>query len=389
MNTHFNLNKVKVGKRFFYIVEDQDRNLFDNIKIEIQNKYHLKMPNRDAIIKNIINNLTHGDYKNSTVPNIDLIIFRTDIKNFYPSINKHKLYRKVNSANILSYKALYILKKLIFNKKIQGVPLGLPFSNHLSELFMEKFDNELSVKLNPIIYYRYIDDIIIIKYSDAKDDTERKKEEKYYFSEVSGISEKLNLNLNSLKTETSFYRYNKKELDKNSDLKFSYLGYEFETKENKLVISVSPVKLKKYKSRISKYIYDYKNSKKRDLDYWRLYYKLINELYGITTVHKSGKKMKSGLGHHYRFVNNYSNLNDFIIHFNNIIYSLKLNTTKRDRLLNLFKDKSGLIFMQRRFNYLNLTDNQMILISRRLCINTSVNSKEKFLKSVFKSLYKN
>ncbi len=92
---------------------------------------------------------------------------KTDIKDFFPSLNHNVLRNCIYNElkDIISPKdcELLIKKCSISNK---GLPLGLITSPVLSNIYMKKFDIALYKKLkklscNNIIYTRYADDIII------------------------------------------------------------------------------------------------------------------------------------------------------------------------------------------------------------------------------------
>ncbi|HDM9218602.1 TPA: RNA-directed DNA polymerase, partial [Listeria innocua] len=156
--------KINKDNRTLFNPDVNQRKEYYKIKKEIERKYSISLPSRDFIIKQLISTLTHGDLKTLNVLDIDLIIIRSDIKNFYPSINKHLLYKKLKKANILSQHSFDILKPMFFSSSIKGVPLGLSFSSHLAEIYLEQFDQDINFGFMPSFYYRYVDDIIIIKY---------------------------------------------------------------------------------------------------------------------------------------------------------------------------------------------------------------------------------
>lgn len=354
---------------------------------EIRNKYAIKMPNRDLIIKSIISTLVHGDFKYYSMPRMNISVTRSDIKNFYPTIDKHRLYRKINSSNVLSQESMVILKQILLNNKYKGVPLGLPFSNHLAEFYVEYIDNKIQMEINPIVYFRYVDDIICIKYCDFLEVEDRSIYANGIKRSIKEILKSQKLSINKLKTKTSYYLYDSKQINKNSDLNFTYLGYNFTTLQEKLVIKISDVKLKKYEKRLNILLYDFRKGKRRNIDFWRLYYKLLNELYGITTVSKMNNKMKSGLAYHYRFINNYDNLFHFIKKYKGIILSLGLNSAKTHLLLNLFSDNKEEIFMKKRYDYLKLTKTQQQKIGNRLQFNPEGLDSKEFARKIFKILY--
>lgn len=385
----FKLNTINTPKRTYHLVDPESLEKFRDITEEIKNKYSIKMPNRDLIIKSIIASLVHGDFKHFNIPKINIAITRSDIKDCYPTINKHSLYQKLNRSNVLSQRALSILKKILFNRKFEGIPLGLPFSNHLAEFFMEIIDKEINLDLEPVVYFRYIDDFICINYCEYMDEDSRKLFASNIKTRLEVILEEQKLNINDKKTTTSFYLFNPTQMDKNSDLNFTYLGYTFKTNEEKLIIEISDEKLNQYSKRLNSYLYKFRIGKNRNIDFWRLYYKILNELHGITTLDKKNNKMKSGLAYHYRYVNCYENLHDFIKYYKKVVISLKLNSSKTHLLLNLFSNASeDIIFMQKRFNYLNLTEQQREKISKRLGFAYRKKDSKDFIKKMIWSLYK-
>ncbi|MCJ1909212.1 RNA-directed DNA polymerase [Planococcus ruber] len=383
----FKLNTIRTNKRTFHLVNEPFKKSFNEVMTEIRNKYAIKMPNRDLIIKSIISTLVHGDFKYYSMPRMNISVTRSDIKNFYPTIDKHRLYRKINSSNVLSQESMVILKQILLNNKYKGVPLGLPFSNHLAEFYVEYIDNKIQMEINPIVYFRYVDDIICIKYCDFLEVEDRSIYANGIKRSIKEILKSQKLSINKLKTKTSYYLYDSKQINKNSDLNFTYLGYNFTTLQEKLVIKISDVKLKKYEKRLNILLYDFRKGKRRNIDFWRLYYKLLNELYGITTVSKMNNKMKSGLAYHYRFINNYDNLFHFIKKYKGIILSLGLNSAKTHLLLNLFSDNKEEIFMKKRYDYLKLTKTQQQKIGNRLQFNPEGLDSKEFARKIFKILY--
>ena len=111
-----NSQKLKVNNRTFFIADDEQSEVYNQIKNELIRKYNISTSNRDVIIKSLISHITQGDNINNSIPKIDLMILRTDIKNFFPSINKHKLYQKLNNSNILSLNYTYSKRGFIFQQ---------------------------------------------------------------------------------------------------------------------------------------------------------------------------------------------------------------------------------------------------------------------------------
>ena len=358
------LNKVSDGKRVYYSPTLEEKNKFILVKNELEKKYSINTSSRDVIIKQLISTLTDGDYINYEVEKIGLVIIRTDIKNFYPSIDKHRLYKKLLKANMVSSSTLQILKPMFFSRAVRGVPLGLPFSSVLAEIYLETFDKDIYQNFNPTFYFRYVDDIIIINY-----DTINQIDLKIAKEALQYVFDKNFLEINDKKSE--FKRYAPKSHIL-TDLHFEYLGYFFKVSNNFLHIKISISKYKKITNTIKKYFYLFKKGNRSNKQFWRLYYRLKNSLYGITSSEGKAKKMNFGLGYSYRFVNNEEQIAEIIHMVKGLIHSCNLSSKKQSALLHLvFINASPLELMKKRFDYTRLTTNQMNELKRRLQINAS------------------
>lgn len=97
MNLKSNILKHKSNGRVVYSARTENvHKELQKLNREIINKYSLRMPNRNAIIKTIIQFLSQGDYylnhNDLSFTNLNFKVVKIDIKNFFPSINKHILY---------------------------------------------------------------------------------------------------------------------------------------------------------------------------------------------------------------------------------------------------------------------------------------------------------
>ena len=354
-----NLNKINDGKRLYYNPNSNEKAVFNNIKKEFEGKFNIQLTSRDLIIKQLIATLTHGDYINYSIPDINLVIIRSDIKNFYPSINKHELYRIISRTNILSNSTIEILKPMFFSKSVLGVPLGLPFSSVLAEIYLERFDLDIYSNFTPTFYFRYVDDLIIIKYDMITKldlETERKC--------LEGIFAKHSLTINRSKTNVTSYFGN-------SELSFNYLGYQFNSRGGKLIISISEEKILKIENKIKQHFYTFKKSNRSRKQFWILYYKVMNSIYGITSVDKGGKIMHFGLGYSYRFINDENQVIELIKLVKGLIFSCKLSSNQTSTLLHLVSYEGEAIkILQKRYDYTALSAKQMSKIKNRLCLGT-------------------
>ncbi|ADU29421.1 RNA-directed DNA polymerase [Evansella cellulosilytica] len=375
--------KIKSGNKTYFIPDENQSEDYTRLKFEMQNKFNLNLKSRDEIIKVLISYLTQGDYINFSVQKLNLSILRTDIKSFFPSVSKHILYQKLNNSNILNNDSLNILKEFIFTSKVEGIPLGFQFSNHLAEFFLEDFDNDIKLFFQPIMYFRYVDDILIINYDDSKDRKTREKNENEMKDLISRLLSKYELKINSKKTEVSFL--NQSNLKK--DIDFNYLGYRFYTRQEKLYISISKEKYLKILNKIKNDFYKYKKNKSSNKAFWTLYYRLVNILFGITSYNKNGKKFKFGMGYNYRYINDQTMIKELVYEIKKLVFSCRLNSYKTNTLLSIIKyDQSPLEIINKRFNYIKLTGNQMKLIKKRLNAN-NIPIDKNFSKRIFYLIY--
>lgn len=379
-----NLQKINLNKgnkvRTVYVPNDLEKERYTLVKNELEEKYSLTPNNRDNSIKQIISVLSQGS--NEFIPNLELMIIRTDISNFFPSINKHLLYKKIMRNHYLSLNSINTLKEFIFNNHIEGVPQGIPFSSILSEFYLQDFDSDLINVFAPYLYQRYVDDILLIKII-SKYDTPIK--EVQVNDAINNIADKYDILINTDKTEVVFFRgKNRRNFD------FNYLGYRFKSlkKDSKITldISISESKLHKIWDNIYRVFQMYNDSSKTKVDYWKLYYKLINYIYGVTSINDKNKILKFGLGFSYKYINNEDQLKVLLDRINYEIYKCDLSSNENYSLHQLTNYRhSPTEILSKRFNYMRLTKKQLNKMHRR--INSPHNRNR--LESFFYYLYKN
>lgn len=371
------LSKVNDGERIYYKSGEDERKKFLQIKVELERKYAITFPSRDAIIKQLIATLTQGDYRSYEVEKIDLFVIRSDIKNFFPSVNKHHLYKKLMHANILSNSTMKILKPMFFSSSVTGIPLGLPFSSALAEIYLEEFDMKIYQEFDPIFYFRYVDDIIIIKYNPLSGTKKEAMKDS-----LNAIFETSLLEINSSKTFLDSYTP-----ENSNDFFFDYLGYNFNIKSNILYISISDKKYDKISKKIKHFFYIFKKSAYSDKQFWLLYYRLMNSLYGITSFDQNKKKMRFGLGFNYRFATNKEQLNELITMVKGLIHSCKLSSKKRSILFYLIHtENSSTDILKKRFDYTRLTHSQLNEIKKRLQMTTTSMNINRIFYEIYKKI---
>lgn len=328
-------SKNNIGKRLVYKLKKEDLRLeLKDVNTEIINKFSLVLPNRNAIIKSLIQFLSQGsiycNQSNLTATPKKFYVIKSDIKNFFPSINKHKLYKKLVKSSLLKDSSMDIIKKFIFNSDISGVPLGMPFSNALSEVYLEEFDDAIRREFSPIFYVRYVDDILMIKSYPKSMTIDKDSEKNLLFS----LLEQIDLSANESKT--AIYEYTPSV----NTLNFEYLGYNFNISDEKLHIDISKKKYdKKVLNRLTRYFKYYKSSAHTDEDFWILYYRLKNLIYGVTSSGEKGidHKLKFGIGFNYKFINSDNRLRDLLkaFHYFRTKYSGQFTSKQNAHLFSL------------------------------------------------------
>lgn len=356
--------EIKRGDRQVYKLRDESlRSELEALNIEIINKFNLSVPNRNAIIKSLIQFLSQGtiycNQSDLTATPQKFYVIKSDIKNFFPSINKHKLYKKLVKSSLLKDHSIDIIKKFIFNSSISGVPLGMQFSNALSEVYLEDFDDAIRREFAPIFYVRYVDDILMIKSYPKGMTIDKDSEKNLLFSLLNEIS------LSANETKTDIFEYGLA----NNELKFDYLGYNFNIKDKKLYIDISKNKYdKKILNRLTRYFKYYNSSSHTDKDFWILYYRIKNLIYGVTSSGEKGidHKLKFGIGFSYKFINSDNILKNLLrtFHYFRKKYSNQFTSEQTALLFSLFTVNSS---SKRRIilNQFSDTDDILLLLKKR------------------------
>jgi len=357
--------EIKRGDRQVYKLRDESlRCELEALNIEIINKFNLSVPNRNAIIKSLIQFLSQGSiYCNQsdlTATPQKFYVIKSDIKNFFPSINKHKLYKKLVKSSLLKDHSIDIIKKFIFNSSISGIPLGMQFSNALSEVYLEDFDDAIRREFAPIFYVRYVDDILMIKSYPKSMTIDKYSEKNLLFN----LLEQIDLSANESKTE--IYEYT----PSINTLNFEYLGYNFNIFDKKLHIDIAKKKYdKKVLNRLTRYFKYYKSSAHTDEDFWILYYRIKNLIYGVTSSGEKGTdhKLKFGIGFSYKFINSDDRLKDLLktFHYFRKKYSNNFTSEQTARLFSLItvdSGKNGRIIL----NQFSDIDDILLLLKKRV-----------------------
>lgn len=285
-------------------------------------------------------------------------IVKTDIKNFYESISRERIIRRLKEDAILSYHSISILGKIFshpYLSNTSGLPRGLNISSTLSEYYMRKFD-KWATQFGGVYYYaRFVDDIIIL--------TNNKTSAEEIYSLIDKKLEELSPGL--IKNEDKTFVYGGQDLSIEKPL--SYLGYKFyrkitmvdnlktireqkiinnvnyslkgsseiiridttlsmlsyikeeqKVKSNLLQVGIAESKIKKIKSRIVVSFLDF--IKTSDFN---LLEKRIKFLTGNYPIRKSvnGNELRAGIYYNYEQINNYSDLEELDRFYRKMLFS--------------------------------------------------------------------
>ncbi|MEM8613043.1 MAG: reverse transcriptase domain-containing protein [Cyanobacteria bacterium P01_H01_bin.105] len=185
----------------------------------------------ECVKRDFSNSFVHKIKQTADLRNPQVGFFRTDIKNFYGSIDHSILLKKIKTKT-RSKKILKMIKRSIsrpivpkiYRKdnlksyRVSGVPQGLSISNILAEIYMHEVDEIMQKDSRVIHYCRYVDDILIIARRDHIADVVKTLTLNLPSSEDSSLE------LNEDKTHTNVVLADGFRVSKT----FEYLGYLFD-----------------------------------------------------------------------------------------------------------------------------------------------------------------
>lgn len=232
--------KVEIGTQTIkghkaYVSKNMDTMLVCQIiKQELRRSYKLHPANMDMIIEQIKGLLDNKMLK---------IVIRADIHSFFESIPQNELVKKLSDDGFVSRKTVKYLKRILYTYNEaanildeKGLPRGLSFSSHLSELYMRPIDERVR-RLDGVLFYkRYVDDIFIVADPDKCSMAD-------YWDSINRIFEENELSLHK-DSEKRYLAYFDKQTN---NAQFDYLGYKFVYKEGRLDICLSNKRYSKYR----------------------------------------------------------------------------------------------------------------------------------------------
>jgi len=179
------------NKKVYFFSPDSVPTYFASKQLQsnVKMSFNVQQSNRDIIIPQI-KNLLEGNLKK--------IVIRTDIRNFYESINRNILMEMLDCESSLSFLSKKMIKNILekyseLSNSSNGVPRGIGVSAFLSELYLKTFDNQIQKHPNLLYYSRYVDDIFAIFTPSLESNN--------YINFIGSRLTSLGLDLNSKKTE--------------------------------------------------------------------------------------------------------------------------------------------------------------------------------------------
>lgn len=283
-NFRIELKKVEIpdGKTL-YTTPNTPEHFFalKQIQRNIARLFGVKQANRYAIVEQVISLL--GDQ-------FPKFIIKTDIKEFYESIQHAPLLQRIHKDNLLTPFSRNILSGLLKSYKTKagsdkGIPRGIGVSAYLAELYMRDIDNDIQDLQGVTYYARYVDDILIIF---TPSPTESSRD---YLLEVKDIVEKKHkVHLNAAKTQPIDLRTH------GTPYSFDYLGYTIQFGTGLVKTQLTNNKIDKYRKRIKAAFDHYLNLSKIDeKGARRILVKRIRFLTGNTRLSNNKKNILVGI----------------------------------------------------------------------------------------------
>ncbi len=273
------------------------------LKRRLDIQLNIKYANRSCIMRElfpIIENITClGDFT----------IFRFDFKHFFESVEARKIFDEyVMNTNLRRYEK-DLLKRL--TELYKYCFAGIPTSNAFIEIVANRFDQILKSKLwdrGLCFYSRYVDDGIMV-FNEFVDKTHIQNMLNEAICEVFNMpSVKLNADKTCYLTKYT------------GDLKFDYLGYQFEKSRrgNKVIFlfGIADSKISRYQNKLDSIIKKYTKDNNIELFRHRILYYISRTVFYTNTNSRYstvGKWDVSGI------IENYGLLRKYIVNKSRLI----------------------------------------------------------------------
>jgi len=134
----------------FFVVKQLQRNIYRIYKVKQANRHDLACRIRDTV--------------GSGFP-FELV--RTDVSDFYESVDRKMLYAKLDQDQLLSSSSKRFIRQILasyegLSSSLKGIPRGVGISAYLAELFLRPVDRAIADLPGIVLYCRYVDDIVAV-----------------------------------------------------------------------------------------------------------------------------------------------------------------------------------------------------------------------------------
>lgn len=308
----------------------------------INRTYGVKQSNRHDIVCQL---------RDTVASRFPFEIVRTDVSDFYESINRDRLLKKLDEDHLLNSSSKKYIRQILesygnISGSDKGIPRGVGVSAYLGELFLRPVDRKIREIPNLVLYCRFVDDIVAV-----------------FARPPSGVyqgSYKDRILKEFSKWDLSHNHEKTKEIDlsKPGEKEFDYLGYRFILHSNKWNINPSATKIDKYKMRINAAFKDYERQSSQNSR--RAYRDLVSRvkyLTGNTRLANSKSSVVTGIYFNNSIVTDLSNFELLDQYLRNHVQ--KIRRSKLRKRLKKYKFTDG--FTQRKFHNFSAQELQAIV----------------------------
>jgi hypothetical protein len=218
-----------------YIVDGSAESYFvvKQLQKNLNALYDVKQANRHELVCQV---------RDTIAGRFPLELVRTDIANFYETVDRKGLLLKLEADQLLSPSSKKYIKQILdafghLSGSAKGIPRGVGVSAYLAELYLRPIDREIRAMPGLVLYCRYVDDIVALFARPPIGPTLGA-----YNSLVSNALSKHGLVQNSKKTFDF-------DLAGTGPFKFEYLGYRF-CVEKTVRLAPSAAKIRKCRARV-------------------------------------------------------------------------------------------------------------------------------------------
>ena len=318
-----------------FVVKLLQRNIYRIYKVKQSNRHDLACCVRDTV--------------GSGFP---FEFVRTDVSDFYESIDREELYRKLDRDQLLSSSSKRFIRQIftsygVLSGNPKGIPRGVGISAYLAELFLRPVDRAIGELPGIVMYCRYVDDIVAVFARPPAGGALGS-----YKDLVLKILSDNKLTHNPGKT-TEFDLG-----DKGAPKKFDYLGYSFTATLRTLEIAPSDAKIERLRLRLEATFLEYRRAAPtRQRQAFREIVARIKFLTGNTRLRNSKSSATTGIYYNSPLV---TDLRKYEVL--DTLLKKRISEIKRPNLRSsLKKFKFGVGFKERRFHSFGSQEFQTIV----------------------------